>query len=167
MSEPLIASVRAWLAAPLGREVSDAIERLRRAPDIQQIAVMPDVHLSTDVCIGVVVATSSFIYPHAVGGDIGCGMLAVATDMEAAALRVPRVAGEVLAGMGRAVPARRRNRQMAISQSADVEGAALSHPGLEPVRAKEGSLEFPTLGSAEPLHRTAGRRKQPPLDDGA
>jgi len=55
-------------------DVSEAIERLRRAPDVQQIAVMPDVHLATDVCIGVVVATSRLIYLQAVGGDI-CGRL--------------------------------------------------------------------------------------------
>jgi len=56
----------------MDHDVSEAIERLRRAPDVQQIAVMPDVHLSADVCIGVVVATSCLIYPQAVGGDIGC-----------------------------------------------------------------------------------------------
>jgi tRNA-splicing ligase RtcB len=60
----------------LDRDVSEALERLRRAPDVQQIAVMPDVHLAAEVCIGVVVATSNLIYPQAVGGDIGCGMLA-------------------------------------------------------------------------------------------
>ena len=77
---------------------------------------MPDVHLATDVCIGVVVATSHLIYPQAVGGDIGCGMLAVAFDVEASALENGRVAGEVLAGLGRAVPARRR---IAARQSPD------------------------------------------------
>src|SRR5882757_4999464 len=99
MSEASIAPIRTWLAAPMDRDVSDAIERLRHAPDVQQIAVMPDVHLSTDVCIGVVVATSHLIYPQAVGGDIGCGMLAVALDVDSAALDVPRVAGQVLADL--------------------------------------------------------------------
>src|SRR5712671_5103743 len=103
MSETSMAPIRTWLAAPMGREVSEAIERLRRSPDVQQIAVMPDVHLSADVCIGVVVATSHLIYPQAVGGDIGCGMLAVAVDLDAAALNDPKVAGEVLAGLGGAV----------------------------------------------------------------
>ena len=86
MSEVEMAPVRTWLAAPLGQEVSGAIERLRRSPDVQQIAVMPDVHLSADVCIGVVVATSHLIYPQAVGGDIGCGMLAVALNIESESL---------------------------------------------------------------------------------
>ena len=93
MSEPSMAPIRTWLATPMGYDVTEAIERLRRAPDIQQIAVMPDVHLSADVCIGVVVATSHLIYPQAVGGDIGCGMLAVGLNLEVAALGIPRVAG--------------------------------------------------------------------------
>ena len=87
MSDASLASLRTWLAGPMDHDVSEAIERLRRAPDVRQIAVMPDVHLAADVCIGVVAATSSLLYPQAVGGDIGCGMLAVALDLEAGALR--------------------------------------------------------------------------------
>src|SRR5258707_10625296 len=122
MSEAPMAPIRTWLAAPMDHDVSEAIQRLRRAPDVQQIAVMPDVHLSADVCIGVVVATSNLIYPQAVGGDIGCGMLAVGLELEAAALDDPRVAGQVLADIGRAVPARRRNRHPIVSQPGDFVG---------------------------------------------
>src|SRR3982750_1134951 len=110
MSDTSMPPIRAWLTAPLEHEVSEALERLRRAPDVQRIAVMPDVHLSADVCIGVVVATSHLIYPQAVGGDIGCGMLTVALDVDAGSLDSPKMAGQVLADLGRAVPARRRNR---------------------------------------------------------
>jgi tRNA-splicing ligase RtcB len=127
--------------------VSEAIERLRRAPDVQQVAVMPDVHLSADVCIGVVVATSHLIYPQAVGGDIGCGMLAVGLDLEAEALDIPRVAGQVLADLGRAVPGRRRNRRAVVSQPGDLASDTLSHTSLESVRRTEGAIEFATLGS--------------------
>jgi tRNA-splicing ligase RtcB len=147
MTESSLAPMRAWLAAPMDRDVSAAIERLRHAPDVKQIAVMPDVHLAADVCIGVVVATSHLIYPQAVGGDVGCGMLAVALDMEATALEDPGVAGRVLAALGRAVPARRRNRRAAISQPADLEAAQLSHPSLDALRRNEAVIEFATLGS--------------------
>ena len=112
--------LRSWLAAPLDRDVSEALERLRRAPDVQQIAVMPDVHLAAEVCIGVVVATSHMIYPQAVGGDIGCGMLAVAVDVEASALKNPKVAAQLLKELGRAVPARRRNRDAVLPQPAEI-----------------------------------------------
>jgi tRNA-splicing ligase RtcB len=147
MSEAKMAPVQMWLASPLGQQVSEAIERLRRAPNVQQIAVMPDVHLAADVCIGVVVATSHLIYPQAVGGDIGCGMLAVALDTDSEPLTDPKVAGRVLAELGRAVPARRRNRRSLIPQPEDLASAALSNPSLESIRRNEGALEFATLGS--------------------
>ncbi len=147
MSESQLAPVRTWLAAPMDHDVSEAIERLRRAPDVQQIAVMPDVHLASDVCIGIAVATSNLIYPQAVGGDIGCGMLAVGLDVDAAALKNPKVAGTVLAELGRAVPARRRNRRMTIPLPDRLANDRLSHPSLESCRRHEGVLEFATLGS--------------------
>jgi tRNA-splicing ligase RtcB (3'-phosphate/5'-hydroxy nucleic acid ligase) len=147
MSEPSLPPIRTWLAAPMDHNVSEAIERLRRAPDVQQIAVMPDVHLAADVCIGVVVATSRLIYPQAVGGDIGCGMLAVGLDVDATALNDPGVAGRVLAGLGRAVPARRRNRRAPITPPPSLELATLSHESLEAMRRHEGVIEFATLGS--------------------
>src|SRR5437868_9850917 len=137
MSEASIAPIRTWLATPMDHDVSEAIERLRRAPDVQQIAVMPDVHLSADVCIGVVVATSHLIYPQAVGGDIGCGMLAVGLDPEAYSLG-SRVAGQVLTDLGRAVPARRRNRREIVSQPPDLASETLSDARLESVRRNEG-----------------------------
>src|ERR1700746_3488176 len=147
MSEASIAPMRTWLAAPMDRDVSEAIERLRRAPDVQQIAVMPDVHLASDVCIGIAAATSHLIYPQAVGSDIGCGMLAVGLDADAAALRNPKMAGAVLAEISRAVPARRRNRRTTIPLPDDLANDTLSHPSLESFRRNEGVLEFATLGS--------------------
>jgi tRNA-splicing ligase RtcB len=114
---------------------------------VQQVAVMPDVHLAAEVCIGVVVATSHLIYPQAVGGDIGCGMLAVATDVEASVLKNPKTAAQLLNEIGRAVPSRRRNRNAVIPQPADIADDRLSHAHLESIRQKEGEIEFATLGS--------------------
>ncbi len=63
---------------------------------------MPDVHLAADVCVGTVMATDRLLYPGAVGGDIGCGMLAVAFDASAGLLADAAAAGKLLA----ALPAR-------------------------------------------------------------
>ena len=147
MSEQSFPPLRTWLAAPLGRDLAEALDRLRNAPDVQRIAVMPDVHLAGDVCIGVAVATSRLIYPQAVGGDIGCGMLAVALDADASALRNPKIAGQLLAELSRTIPARRRNRNALIDQPAELMNEPLSYPNLETIRKKEGVLEFATLGS--------------------
>jgi tRNA-splicing ligase RtcB len=136
-----------WLTAPLGHEVAEALGRLQRAPDVQRIAVMPDVHLANDVCVGVVLATSRLIYPQAVGGDIGCGMLAVATNSTAVRLRDPKAAGLILAELAKAIPSRRRNRQAAVSPPRDLDPIVLSSSKLESIRRSEGVLEFATLGS--------------------
>jgi tRNA-splicing ligase RtcB (3'-phosphate/5'-hydroxy nucleic acid ligase) len=147
MNEPSLAPVRTWLATPMERDVSEAIERLRYAPDVQHLAVMPDVHLAADVCIGVVVATSHLIYPQAVGGDIGCGMLAVGLNKRAEALKDPKVAASVLVGLSGAVPARRRNRRVIVPQPDDLATAMLSDGALDSVRRNQGAIEFATLGS--------------------
>lgn len=147
MTDPSLPPIRKWLAAPLGRDVAEALGRLQRAPDVQQIAVMPDVHLANDICVGVVLATSRLIYPQAVGGDIGCGMLAVATGSTAEPLRNPKAAGQILAGLAKAVPSRRRNRQAVVAQPQDLDSVELSSSGLESIRRSEGVLEFATLGS--------------------
>jgi hypothetical protein len=48
MTSPLLAPMRAWLTAPMAHEVAQAVERLRRAPDVLRVAVMPDVHVAAD-----------------------------------------------------------------------------------------------------------------------
>jgi len=147
MTDPSLPPIKMWLTAPLGHEVAEALGRLQRAPDIRQIAVMPDVHLANDICVGVVLATSRLIYPQAVGGDIGCGMLAVATDFTAEPLRDPKAAGQILAGFTKAIPSRRRKRQAVIAQPQELDSVELSNARLESIRQSEGTLEFATLGS--------------------
>jgi tRNA-splicing ligase RtcB len=147
MSDAGGAPLRAWLAQPLSREVAEAIDRLRRAPDVLRVAVLPDVHLGTDVCVGVAMATAEAIYPQAVGGDIGCGMLAVAFDVDGGALTDPVTAARTLAAIGLVVPARRRNRTQTIAQPTSLASAPLSDAGLDAVRRRDGVLEFATLGS--------------------
>jgi tRNA-splicing ligase RtcB (3'-phosphate/5'-hydroxy nucleic acid ligase) len=147
MTDLSLPPIRMWLTAPLGHEVAEALGRLQRAPDVQRIAVMPDVHLANDICVGVVLATSRLIYPQAVGGDIGCGMLAVATNSSAGRLRDPKSAGQILAGLAKAVPNRRRNRQAIVAQPQDLDSVELSDTRLESIRRSEGALEFATLGS--------------------
>lgn len=50
------------------------------------IAVMPDVHMGIGCTVGSVIATKNAIIPAAVGVDIGCGMVAVQTSLQASDL---------------------------------------------------------------------------------
>lgn len=47
----------------------------------RHIAIMPDVHQGYGMPIGGVIATQNVIIPNAVGSDIGCGMVAVKTNI--------------------------------------------------------------------------------------
>jgi tRNA-splicing ligase RtcB len=147
MTDGVIAPMQSWLVVPMDEDVSRAIQRLRRAPDVQHVAVMPDVHLAEDVCVGVAVATTKLLYPQAVGGDIGCGMLAVPFDIEANALNEPRIAGRILARLGDSIPARRRHRRRVIAMPGDLSRPVLSDSRLEGFWKTVGALEFASIGS--------------------
>jgi tRNA-splicing ligase RtcB len=140
------AVVCAWTDAPLPRDVRAAIERLARSDDVRRIAVMPDVHLSADVCVGTVVATSRSLYPNAVGGDIGCGVAAVAFDCAAAELDDARRAAAILAGLYREIPLVRHRRDAGPGLPAELAERPLSAGPLESLKRSEGALQLGSLG---------------------
>lgn len=148
MSRPTPGAARTqWLCQPLAGEVERSQERLADSPDVCRLAVMPDVHLASEVCVGVVTATRRLIYPGAIGGDIGCGMAALAFDANAAMLADENSAARLLAGLYRRVPTMRHE---AASASSQLPGAlceqSLSHPRLEKLKMRDGRVQFGTLG---------------------
>jgi tRNA-splicing ligase RtcB len=61
--------------------------RLSRLPFVfRHVALMPDCHLGKGATVGSVIATDGAIIPAAVGVDIGCGMVAVETNLRASDL---------------------------------------------------------------------------------
>lgn len=138
---------RTWLVEPLEPAVRQTIERLSRAPDVAQVAVMPDVHLAAGVSNGVVVATRHLIYPAAVGGDIGCGFAAVRLDGSAATLNRRAAAGEVLAALPTVVPIMRHRRRTGLPELADeLDASALTQEDLVARALSVGREELGTLG---------------------
>lgn len=60
----------------------DQLKNVARLPFVfHHVAAMPDVHAGMGVTIGSVIATKEAVIPAAVGVDIGCGMLAVRTNL--------------------------------------------------------------------------------------
>ena len=53
----VMAAASLALGAIAAAGVAVASERLRRAPDVQHLAIMPDVHLARQVTVGTVMAT--------------------------------------------------------------------------------------------------------------
>lgn len=137
-------AVYRWLAGPLPRDVAAALDRLARAEDVRHVAVMPDVHLAADVCIGTVLATNRLIYPAAVGGDIGCGLLAVAFDCGADVLATESAAGALFRRLYAAVPANRHRRPRDLPPG--LAERPLSDPRLSAVARRDGRVQLGTLG---------------------
>lgn len=83
-----------------------AMQQLRnvaRLPFIHRhVAGMPDVHWGMGATVGSVIATKGAIVPAAVGVDIGCGMMAVRTDMTSQ--RLPENLHAVRSAIEAAVP---------------------------------------------------------------
>ena len=136
--------VRRWLAGPLPKDVEAALLKARRLPDVAYVAVMPDVHLAREVCVGTVLATTRTVYPAAVGGDIGCGIAAVAFDCGADVLATAPAAGRVLAALREAVPVNRHRQPCDLPRGLDE--VALSHPRLDAVKRRDARVQFGTLG---------------------
>ncbi|MBL9013169.1 MAG: RtcB family protein [Myxococcales bacterium] len=77
--------IKAWTKG-LGIEAGARaqLENAARLPIIfRHVAVMPDVHFGIGATVGSVIQTEGAIIPAAVGVDIGCGMMAVQTDLDA------------------------------------------------------------------------------------
>jgi tRNA-splicing ligase RtcB len=145
-SPEALAPLERWVAEPPPADVQAALARLRRGADVARVAVMPDVHLSAEVCVGVALATRSTLVPAAVGGDIGCGMAALAFDAPAHVLDSPATAARLLDGLHRAIPVMRHARSTAPPMPPALAERELEHPALRAARARDAPLQFATLG---------------------
>ncbi|MBD5524444.1 MAG: RtcB family protein [Lachnospiraceae bacterium] len=77
--------IKAWLSG-IDRIEESCIEQaynLSNLPFLHKwVCLMPDTHTGKGMPIGGVIATKDVIIPNAVGVDIGCGMVFVATDIK-------------------------------------------------------------------------------------
>lgn len=77
--------IKMWTkSVPVEQTAIDQLKNMARMPFIHKhIAVMPDAHWGNGACVGSVIPTIGAIIPAAVGVDLGCGMMAVKTDLNA------------------------------------------------------------------------------------
>ena len=125
------APIRAWVrGVPFDPEAKKQLSRAARLPFIHKwIAVMPDVHVGKGCTVGSVIPTAGAIVPAAVGVDIGCGMMAVQTTLDARDL--PDDLHEVRTAIEAAVPHGRT----------DNGGRTTAGPGARPAPAVEAAWE--------------------------
>ena len=134
-------------ASELDEQTLAQARRTARLPIIEgHVALMPDAHLGIGATVGSVIPTRDAIIPAAVGVDIGCGMIAVETDLDASDLPptldplVPRIERAVPAGVGKS-----HDRQTAAGRS-----WFAAHPprrDFSPKQVERTVTQFGTLGS--------------------
>lgn len=80
--------VKSWTkGVPFEDEARAQLMNLSKMPFLfSHVAVMPDVHAGKGSTVGSVIATERAIIPATVGVDLGCGMVAVKTDLKASDL---------------------------------------------------------------------------------
>jgi tRNA-splicing ligase RtcB len=78
--------IKSWCDNPEESAVAQA-RNLANLPFLfKQVCLMPDTHCGYGMPIGAVIAAENVVIPNAVGVDIGCGMHAVRTNLNARAL---------------------------------------------------------------------------------
>jgi tRNA-splicing ligase RtcB len=101
--------IKAWTkGVPLEAQAKQQLLNVAQLPFIfKWVAAMPDVHWGIGATVGSVIPTKGAIIPAAVGVDIGCGMMAVQTDLHAGDL--PENLKGIRAAIEKAVPHGRTN----------------------------------------------------------
>src|SRR5438034_10136264 len=77
--------IKAWTkGVPLEDQARAQLRNVAELPFVCKcVAAMPDVHWGIGATVGSVIPTKGAIIPAAVGVDMGCGMMAVETDLNA------------------------------------------------------------------------------------
>jgi tRNA-splicing ligase RtcB len=102
--------IKAWTkGVPLEEPARQQLLNAAQLPIIfKWIAVMPDVHYGIGATVGSVIPTKAAVIPAAVGVDIGCGMMAVETSLNARDL--PDSLKKIRTAIEKAVPHGRTNQ---------------------------------------------------------
>lgn len=102
--------IKAWVrGVPLDPKAEQQLRKTARLPFIHRwMAAMPDVHWGLGATVGSVIPTRKAIIPAAVGVDIGCGMAAMHTTLNASEL--PDNLAPIRDAIELAIPHGRTNR---------------------------------------------------------
>jgi tRNA-splicing ligase RtcB (3'-phosphate/5'-hydroxy nucleic acid ligase) len=90
--------IKSWCDTPEESAIEQARNLARLPFAFKQICLMPDAHMGYGMPIGGVLATQSVIVPNAIGVDIGCGMCATRTSLQATDLSkdtLKKIMGEI------------------------------------------------------------------------
>jgi RNA-splicing ligase RtcB len=109
------------------------------------VALMPDAHLGIGATVGSVLATIDAVIPSAVGVDIGCGMIAVETDLSES--RLPDDLEPILQKLAQNIPAGLGKWHQEPSREAYRWWAQHEADWLSDRQVRKALVQYGTLGS--------------------
>ena len=141
----LAPNLRSWASEIDEGTVEQALVASRLPVLAGPIALMPDAHLGIGATVGSVIATDGAVIPSAVGVDIGCGMIAVETDLSVSGL--PDTLEPLLNGFEVGIPAGLGKWHQEPSPQAYVWWGKHRAPWLDDKQIRKALVQFGTLGS--------------------
>lgn len=141
-------TVISW-ASLLDANCREQAEAISRVPILEgHLALMPDAHFGFGPPVGSALLTRDAVMPYAVGVDIGCGMMALQTDLDRRQFTSP---GRLLGRIRQLIPAGVGKAQLIESSAAEAfieefglpYGIEMLKPGAEATARNQ----FGTLGS--------------------
>ncbi|HYG77406.1 MAG TPA: RtcB family protein [Planctomycetota bacterium] len=137
--------IRSW-AGRIDAKALKILARLAQSHRLREpVAVMPDVHAASNVCVGTVLASDDVVFPTAIGEDLGCGMASCCYAFEARSLSrrdLERVVERILDR----VPVGRRSHPHAQDVPEELLQGELSTRALSHQREWLGRRHLGTLG---------------------
>ncbi len=136
--------VHHWTHEPISSALRRGLGRLARVPGVVHLAVMPDVYQAELIGAGLVLGSEEWIFPEAVGGDIGCGVATIRMRGDPAPLVEGDAGPAVLRGLGRLVPILRHPRSRVAELPDGLPPA--SGPGAQTLLQRLGPSQLGTIG---------------------
>ncbi|HEX2052528.1 MAG TPA: RtcB family protein [Actinomycetota bacterium] len=135
-----------WASQLDDETVRQALRSSRLPVVAGHIALMADAHYGLGATVGSVIPTEAALIPAAVGVDIGCGMVAAQTDLNASHL--PDDLGPLLKTLERRIPSGVGQGHGTVSKAAERWLAThRPHTRLTDAQVKKTLSQFGTLGS--------------------
>lgn len=136
-----------------------AVKQIRNVgalPWVDELRVMPDVHLGAGATIGTVIGSTSAICPSAVGVDIGCGVNAVKTNLTLDDVSGDRLLSQLRTAFETTVPVGFNSHAVALT-SKDLRDIGGNRLNSEVTKLKSGFGDLRAPG-ADKLEERAGKQ---------
>lgn len=137
--------VRVW-ARKLAPQALEQLKLVASQPYVTGfVAAMADCHVANGVSVGTVFATEHTVVPRALGNDLGCGMSAIRTNVDANDLD-RKTLEKIVATLGRAIPAGSATQKASTHAPDSLFETSLSTKTLEHAREALVPRHLGTLG---------------------